>query len=37
MAESENESAKERERKMAAELGRVQRDLKSLVAVNEEY
>ena len=37
MAESENEASKERERKLAAELGKVQRDLKSLVAVNEEY
>ena len=37
MAESENEASKARERKLAAELGKVQRDLKSLVAVNEEY
>ena len=37
MAESECEDAKARERKIAAELGRTQRDLKSLVAVNEEY
>ena len=37
MSESDCEDAKARERKMASELGRAQRDLKSLVAVNEEY
>ena len=37
IAESECDEAKMRERKLAADLGRVQRDLKSLVAVNEEY
>ena len=37
MAESDCEESKSRERKISSELGRAQRDLKSLVAVNEEY